>query len=219
MDSSQVARIALCSPFLLPRRAPQHACGCVKDWTACSKWRPDDGGLDYLKRIASDATVQAMVTTSGSDFYGDIRSHERVSISFGGFLDYASQSHQGPMEGNEVSDGRKIFDGHLPVGSQLYLAQVPIFNKEKESCPLKALMEDVSMPSFLDRSAVTHINLWMSASESKSSTHYDPFHNLLCVVTGCKQVILWPPSATPFLYPLPVYGEASNHRSSDSSTF
>jgi len=25
-------------------------------------------------------------------------------------------------------------------------------------------------------------------------------------------VVLWPPSASPSLYPMPIYGEASNHR-------
>lgn len=62
---------------------------------------------------------------------------------------------------------------------------------------------------------MANVNFWMSASESKSSTHYDPYHNLLCVVVGQKQVTLWPPCTTPFLYPYPVYGEASNHSSVD----
>lgn len=53
----------------------------------------------------------------------------------------------------------------------------------------------------------------MNKGHLRSSTHYDPHHNLLCVVSGRKKVTLWPPSASPFLYPLPVYGEASNHSS------
>lgn len=27
----------------------------------------------------------------------------------------------------------------------------------------------------------------MNNAKSKSSTHYDPHHNLLCIVAGCKQ--------------------------------
>lgn len=50
---------------------------------------------------------------------------------------------------------------------------------------------------------------------SSSSTHYDPYHNLLCIVSGCKEVKFWPPSAAPSLYPLPIFGEASNHSSVD----
>ncbi|KZV42011.1 hypothetical protein F511_14325 [Dorcoceras hygrometricum] len=51
----------------------------------------------------------------------------------------------------------------------------------------------------------------MNNDRTRSSTHYDPHHNLLCLISGCKQVDLWPPSATPYLYPFHLYGEASNH--------
>ncbi|ONH93488.1 hypothetical protein PRUPE_8G234700 [Prunus persica] len=53
----------------------------------------------------------------------------------------------------------------------------------------------------------------MNNAQARSSTHYDPHHNLLCIVSGCKQVVLWPPSASAILYPMPIYGEASNHSS------
>ncbi|KAK9684844.1 hypothetical protein RND81_10G236600 [Saponaria officinalis] len=68
-------------------------------------------------------------------------------------------------------------------------------------------------PSFLESKTLSSINLWMNNAQSRSSTHYDPHHNLLCVVAGCKQVVLWPPSSGPLLYPMPIYGEASNHSS------
>jgi hypothetical protein len=58
---------------------------------------------------------------------------------------------------------------------------------------------------------IASVNLWMNSKQSRSSTHYDPHHNLLCIVACSKQVALWPPSASSVLYPLPLYGEASNH--------
>ena len=48
-----------------------------------------------------------------------------------------------------------------------------------------------------------------------SSLHYDPYENLLCVVCGSKTVHCFSPKATPRLYPLPVWGESSNHSSVD----
>lgn len=196
--------------------------GSIKNWSAYTKWHPADGGLDYLKGIASGAAVQAMLSTSGSNFYGNIRSHERVALSFGDYLDYASHvcmELQGQVEESGLSDDSKQIEccpSNLPEGSRLFLAQAPMFNKEQqESSPLRVLMQDITMPSYLISSSVTNINLWMSAIESKSSTHYDPYHNMLCVVAGQKQVTLWPPCATPFLYPYPVHGEASNHSSID----
>jgi hypothetical protein len=48
-----------------------------------------------------------------------------------------------------------------------------------------------------------------------SSIHFDPYHNLLCVVTGTKTVTLMDPGCTPGLYARPLEGESSNHSSVD----
>lgn len=50
---------------------------------------------------------------------------------------------------------------------------------------------------------------------SRSSLHYDPFHNLLCVVAGSKHVRCMSPAATQWLYPHPLYGESANHSAVD----
>ena len=52
---------------------------------------------------------------------------------------------------------------------------------------------------------------------SRSSLHYDCHANLLCVVTGHKAVHLMHPDATPCLYPLPLWGQSSNHSAVDFS--
>lgn len=49
----------------------------------------------------------------------------------------------------------------------------------------------------------------------RSSLHYDPYQNLLCVVCGTKRVTLYPPSAMPLLYPHPAYSESANHSAVD----
>ena len=50
---------------------------------------------------------------------------------------------------------------------------------------------------------------------SRSSLHYDPYQNLLCVVRGAKRVRLYSPAMTRNLYPMPVYGESPNHSAVD----
>ena len=52
-------------------------------------------------------------------------------------------------------------------------------------------------------------------SGSRSNLHYDPYQNLLCVVCGAKRVRLFSPAATPYLYPMPLYGESPNHSEVD----
>ncbi|KAG0609283.1 hypothetical protein M758_8G172600 [Ceratodon purpureus] len=185
--------------------------GCVRGWPAYRLWNPSKGGLERLKHLAGAATVQVMATTSGANFYGDIRGHDRVPIQFQSFLDLADRSRTGA----EMSNLESEFAFLESEDVQLYLAQAGIFSQESVSpSPLSALREDIETPSFL-QTPVSAMNLWMSVNGSRSSTHYDPFHNLLCIVSGCKEVKLWPPSAAPSLYPLPIFGEASNHSGVD----
>lgn len=55
----------------------------------------------------------------------------------------------------------------------------------------------------------------MCPRPSRSSLHYDPCQNLLCVVAGRKRLRLYPPAAVLGLYPRALGGEASNHSSVD----
>ncbi|XP_068310808.1 lysine-specific demethylase JMJ31-like isoform X1 [Pyrus communis] len=197
--------------------------GCVKDWKAFSNWNPCNGGLDYLQERVGLCVVEAMLSDSAPVFYGDIRSHERVPLPFSAFIGLCKKRMHHSEDGSCVkSDRHGLPDASSEYDSkpyedaphQIYLAQVPIINTEtEERVQLGSLREDIQTPAFLEDKVLVAINLWMNNAQARSSTHYDPHHNLLCVVSGCKQVVLWPPSASPMLYPMPIYGEASNHSS------
>ncbi|CAI9107755.1 OLC1v1007191C1 [Oldenlandia corymbosa var. corymbosa] len=159
-----------------------------------------------------------MLSPQAPIFYGDIRSHERVSVSFSTFIGHCKAVLKERCVAEDgSSDSRKPILADIPTDQsdlqgQIYLAQVPIVNVDcEEKVQLNCLKEDIEAPPFLASKTLASVNLWMNSTQSRSSTHYDPHHNLLCIVSGCKQVVLWPPSASPFLYPLPIYGEASNH--------
>ncbi|XP_057825847.2 lysine-specific demethylase JMJ31 isoform X2 [Cryptomeria japonica] len=206
-----------------PHNMPVVFGGCVADWDAINKWNPNTGGLHHLQMYAGSSTVEAMLSRLGSIFYGDIRGHDRISLSFSTFINLCKKSrgiHSEAIDEKRGQDGCHMLEddsneglcSYLDAGSQIYLAQVPLFNKDKKGeSPLAGLLKDINTPRFLDPDVLSSINLWMNVIRSRSSTHYDPHHNLLCVVAGRKQVVLWPPSAAQFLYPMPVCGEASNH--------
>ncbi|XP_062085320.1 lysine-specific demethylase JMJ31 isoform X2 [Humulus lupulus] len=198
--------------------APAVFKGCVNDWKAFSKWKPSNGGLDYLLERVGSCVVEAMLSKSAPVFYGDLRSHERVHLPFSNFIGFCKKRLQNAEDGasgnfeveshgiaeSESVDGCLTYDG---VAQQIYLAQVPIMHVDNEDkVQLETLREDIHTEKVL-----ASVNLWMNSAQARSSTHYDPHHNLLCLVSGCKRVLLWPPSASPMLYPMPIYGEASNH--------
>jgi len=59
--------------------------------------------------------------------------------------------------------------------------------ENKERCLLEVLKEDIQEPIFLKGKSFSSINFWMNGAHLRSSTHYDPHHNLLCVLAGCKK--------------------------------
>ncbi|XP_054792430.1 lysine-specific demethylase JMJ31-like isoform X1 [Prosopis cineraria] len=207
------------------RNVPAVFSGCIKGWRAFSKWNPSNGGLDYLQERVGSFMVEAMLSRSAPIFYGDIGSHERVPLLFSTFIGFCKKHMQNKDGGLDACFGPQRHD---PAGSntehgslqlehvpeQIYLAQVAIMNNDHEDrVQLETLREDVRIPPILEAKELSSINLWMNNAQARSSTHYDPHHNLLCIVSGRKQVLLWPPSASPLLYPMPIYGEASNHSS------
>ncbi|KAF7818365.1 jmjC domain-containing protein C isoform X1 [Senna tora] len=199
-----------------PRNVPAVFSGCIKGWRAFSKWNPSNGGLDYLQERIGSCMVEAMLSRSAPVFYGDIGSHERVPLPFSTFIGFCKKRIQN-KDGRCDLAGSDTELGHVPledVPEQIYLAQVPIMNSDHEDrVQLQTLREDIQMPPILEAKVISSINLWMNNAQARSSTHYDPHHNLLCIISGRKEVLLWPPSASPLLYPMPIYGEASNHSS------
>eukprot|EP00854_Cymbomonas_tetramitiformis_P001838 gene1838-2509_t len=85
------------------------------------------------------------------------------------------------------------------------------FSSTGENSTSLYLAQDIEIPSVLRDYKLTATNLWLSVGRTQSSIHYDPYHNLLCVVAGGKSVTLWSPELMPAMYPKAIYGEASNH--------
>ncbi|KAL1832809.1 hypothetical protein DCAR_0102830 [Daucus carota subsp. sativus] len=204
------------------RNVPAVFVGCVKNWKAFTLWNPSNGGLDYLQGRVGSSVVDAMLSKSAPVFYGDIRRHDRVPLPFSTFIGFCKELH-GDIDSNSGAccksekdmpsdESSQICIASEDDNKQVYLAQVSIMNTEhEERVQLPTLREDIKLPEFLEAKSLASINLWMNSARARSSTHYDPHHNVLCVVSGCKQVCLWPPSASPCLYPMPLHGEASNH--------
>eukprot|EP00850_Spirogloea_muscicola_P001155 SM000004S15025 [mRNA] locus=s4:799035:803238:+ [translate_table: standard] len=168
--------------------------GLVSGWPAARLWGPpaEDGSFRRLRALAGEATVQAMASV-GPIFYGNLGSHERVAATLGDLLQLAplasSQCHP-----SEAEQSAPMYDA-----------------EDRTGVSLAPLLEDIHKPDILKKKEIASINFWMSFHASISSIHYDPYHNLLCVVSGRKTVSIWPPSAAASLYPMPLYGESSNH--------
>lgn len=68
---------------------------------------------------------------------------------------------------------------------------------------LEILEGDFEIP-FPDHMKNANANFWMNFGGIDTGLHYDDEDGLLCVVEGYKEVLLYPPSDSQFLYPYPL---------------
>mmetsp|Transcript_27273 Transcript_27273/g.76962 ORF Transcript_27273/g.76962 Transcript_27273/m.76962 type:complete len:528 (+) Transcript_27273:264-1847(+) len=194
---------------MITARKPTLIRGLVDAWPALKLWH-GLAGLDRLARLSGDCPVQVLEGSEGGRFYGSITNHSRESCSFREFLDTVrSGMHRGHSSARNAD-----VDGHC---HSPYLAQAPITSLPGFEQPLTGLLKDISVPEPLRQRTITACNLWMNSEPAQSSTHYDPYHNLLCLVTGHKTAVMHSPKHTAALYPEAAFGEACNHSKVDFS--
>lgn len=59
-------------------------------------------------------------------------------------------------------------------------------------------------------SSLQQVNMWLNLEECSSSLHYDAMHNLMVVLSGQKEIYLFPPSEINF-NSYPAYSQSTNH--------
>ncbi len=84
----------------------------------------------------------------------------------------------------------------------LYLARCSVRNTplEEETGP-----KQVEQHLGFEKLPATSLNVWIGPGGHTSCLHYDPMDGLLMQMHGSKRVILFPPSQTYNLYPVPLY--------------
>ncbi|KAG8035157.1 hypothetical protein G9C98_001647 [Cotesia typhae] len=143
---------------------------CISHWKALTAWKDPN----YLIKIGGMRTVPIEI---GSSYTEDDWSQQLVTLSE--FI----KSH--------------VAKKNDTVG---YLAQHQLFEQIPE------LKNDFSIPdycNFVDEdkeNTEVDINAWFGPKGTVSPLHYDPRDNLLCQVFGHKQIILFRPEDSKYLY-------------------
>lgn len=166
--------------------------------------------VSRLVHLAGPAQVQVM-RSKGGHFYGDLSRHEPASCTLAWLL-----SEEGGIGS--------------PPSTSLYLAQQTILGRSSaQQEPLAdeglvPLLEDLTVPpellsalgttvgdpslssfqSAFAASPLTELNLWLSLHGSRSSLHYDEYHNLVSKAIRISPTIqemprIDPPSLSPSL--------------------
>nr|XP_023022398.1 lysine-specific demethylase 8-like [Leptinotarsa decemlineata] len=144
---------------------------CMNHWPATSKWID----VNYLLKIAGDRTVPIEV---GFHYVDENWSQKLMTMR-----EFIKQHY--------LSDNYKIG----------YLAQHNLFEQITE------LKEDILIPEYCclsldyENSEEPDINAWLGPMGTVSPLHHDPKNNILAQIYGYKQIILFSPKDSPFLYP------------------
>ncbi|KAH8049364.1 hypothetical protein JL721_11730 [Aureococcus anophagefferens] len=176
------------------RRAP----GAAAAWKPCVSWTPA-----YLRDRCGARPVRCRRDPAGRVFgsVGRVALYDHAVVPFGDLLDDARR------ETPALYGARVELDKELPEPGQQKRAKFPT-SKAHISVVFHSpeLVGDAREPpaglgaAFGEPKAVNPV-AYVGGGRAATPLHFDPAENLLVVVSGAKDVLLFHPADTPFLYP------------------
>ncbi|GLV42799.1 Jumonji domain containing 5 [Carabus blaptoides fortunei] len=158
--------------FFIPE-TPTKLKDCMDHWPAMTKWLD----ITYLITIAGNRTVPVEL---GSHYVDENWSQKLMTLK-----DFI----------------RNHFLCDTASENLGYLAQHNLFDQISE------LRNDILVPDYCclsknyDESCEPDINAWFGPKHTVSPLHYDPKNNILAQVFGTKQIVLFAPKDSKYLYP------------------
>jgi hypothetical protein len=152
------------------RRLPVILTGAMRDWPALAKWNSE-----YMKEILRpERPLDIFFCDRGQSFTA---SADEV------FSALASRSPS--------SRAYYISVGCIKVGPR---------NRRFQKAQYAELERDIVVPDLVPRDALFEMNFWAGTHGVVTNLHYDFAENLLAIVRGRKDIVLFAPDQTSFLY-------------------
>ncbi len=155
--------------------------GAVNHTKAYNAWT-----TNYLRAIAGSRMVKVSHSRKGLYTISEDGEIENISIPF--------------------QEAMELFDAGNDINNNYYLQETSMFEYFPE------LLADMEIPQLNSKSdQIEKINFWMGGKGCLTQLHFDGPHNFLVQIRGKKELILFSPEDTNFLYPK--NGGMSTHES------
>ncbi|MBU6184033.1 MAG: cupin-like domain-containing protein [Rickettsiales bacterium] len=147
------------------------------DWPARKIW-----DLEYLNNVVGEKAIRiGKLNKNNVVSYDSIETQRMYD-----FLQYLKHYQNTPKK----LDLNKIY---------LITSRLAAHEKARD-VHLPELLKDIEVPCFIPYNKLWEINLWMGIGGNRSNLHFDPEENLLTMIKGSKNIVLFPPISTKFLY-------------------
>lgn len=88
-------------------------------------------------------------------------------------------------------------------GLVIQMAQIMTGVFSRGQASLGPLEKDILIPTSISRRRITEVNFWAGSGNTVTELHYDPVDNLLTIIKGKKNIIIFAPDQTNKLYNAP----------------
>ena len=171
----------------LRQRRPVIVTGALDDWGAMRLW-----DCEHLKRKVGDRTVKVAAVNADNRTDHDYDRHTPIR-----FRDFVDGMQSGSLD-------RKYL-----VICNILVAERERWRRFPEA-QLPELGDDLELPAFIPRARLAEANLWMGFGDEITHLHYDILDNLLAVFRGKKELVLFEPDQSRYLYSQRVSADPAN---------
>lgn len=174
---------------------PKKFKNCINDWRAFELWT-NEYLIDKIDPVITEGLWLCLLNGACA---------KRISLA-----EFISKySHDDINSNNEstnsISKSAKEL-GSLDPQSYAYLITPSDYEpyKEKHNAKIIDILADDFHAPFPDEMINAQANFWMNFGGIDTGLHYDDDEGILCVVDGCKDIVLYCPEDSKYLYPYPL---------------
>jgi len=118
---------------------------------------------------------------------------------------YIKKIKENKKEVMRFSDALKIIlaqhENKIKNGIVIQMCQIITGNWFSRGQPILAtLKNDIIIPDIITPKKIVEVNFWAGSGNTITELHYDPTENLLSMITGRKNIVIFPPNQTKLLY-------------------